>query len=249
MPSVERSKRYRRNGGFWIIQRETETRLSLQIFVNCRRFYNYAENRVKLGIEAVFSGAKIMFVSIVRLLVALAFVASLLFIEPEVHSTSTGLFQLHSRCFKDGQTIPNEQIYTVAGGKNVSPELSWKKAPKGAKSFALTVFDPDARQGKGWWHWIQVDIPATASELWYGDGNSSHAVKFGYPFLKNSFGNLGYSGPCPPPRDSPHHYVFTLYALNVSSLSVKSDENPEAVSAEIGEHSIGTAVLTGRFGR
>jgi Raf kinase inhibitor-like YbhB/YbcL family protein len=192
-----------------------------------------------------------MHFKIIKYLACLAAVSSL--ILPGTHRLSAAPpshFRLRSKCFKEGATIPLEQVYTGAGGKNVSPELSWLGAPKGTLSFALTVFDPDAQHGKGWWHWVQVDIPQTASELWYGDGNSgSHVVKMHYPFFKNSFGDLGYSGPCPPPGDTPHHYVFTLYALNVPTVTLNPTESPAAASADIASHSVGSAVLTGRYGR
>jgi Raf kinase inhibitor-like YbhB/YbcL family protein len=155
---------------------------------------------------------------------------------------------LLSRNFRDGQTLSMQQVYTAAGGGNVSPELYWRAAPRAAKSFALIVYDPDARNG--WWHWVQVDIPATAHELKSGVGNYGGAISAPLTtFSKNSFGSFGYDGPCPPIGDPPHHYVFTLYALDVPEIVVDPGESPLAVSNEIQSHAIAYATLTGRFGR
>jgi len=110
-------------------------------------------------------------------------------------------------------------------GSNVSPTLRWSNVPAGTKSFALQVLDLDAPTGSGFWHWAVYNIPATATELPQGAGNSSKALPvpaFGgaTDFLDTGATgvNGNYGGPCPPTGDKPHRYVFTLYALAVADV-------------------------------
>jgi hypothetical protein len=150
-------------------------------------------------------------------------------------------FALKSNAFADGATIPNDDSYDRMGctGKNESPELHWSGVPAKTKTLALTVFDPDANNGKGWWHWVVYNIDP--SEKGLDEGERPPGTEG-----KTDFGSPGYGGPCPPSGDTPHHYVFTLYALNVS-LRGKLD-GPELLDA-LKDHVIGKAVLVGRFGR
>ena len=150
-------------------------------------------------------------------------------------------FVLASTAFANGATMPHEYSYDAYGctGKNVSPELYWSGAPRGTKTFALTVFDPDANKGKGWWHWVVYGIDPKTNAL--AKGVASPGVQG-----KTSFGTTGYGGPCPPPGDEPHHYVFTLYALDTTLGG--SLDGPQLVAAVKG-HVLGKAQLVGRFGR
>ena len=70
-------------------------------------------------------------------------------------------FRVTSPTMKEQGIIGNEHVYNGFGctGDNVSPELRWEQAPKGAKSFAVTVYDPDAPTGSGWWHWVIFNVP------------------------------------------------------------------------------------------
>ncbi|RYZ78720.1 MAG: YbhB/YbcL family Raf kinase inhibitor-like protein, partial [Moraxellaceae bacterium] len=76
-------------------------------------------------------------------------------------------FTLSSPSIKEGQTLSLDQVFNSFGctGKNLSPALTWSHAPAGTKSFALTVYDPDAPTGSGWWHWVVYNLPATAAAL------------------------------------------------------------------------------------
>ena len=73
-------------------------------------------------------------------------------------------FTLSSATIKPGSMLGDAQVFNGFGcsGKNVSPALAWRGAPAGTKSFALTVYDPDAPTGSGWWHWVVFNIPASA---------------------------------------------------------------------------------------
>jgi Raf kinase inhibitor-like YbhB/YbcL family protein len=110
-------------------------------------------------------------------------------------------------------------------GSNVSPTLRWSNVPAGTKSLALQVLDLDALTGSGFWHWAVYNIPATATELPQGAGNSSNALPVPAYGGANDFLDTGatgvngnYGGPCPPTGDKPHRYVFTLYALAVADV-------------------------------
>ena len=76
-------------------------------------------------------------------------------------------FSLSSPTIKPGATLTEAQVYKGFGceGKNISPALKWSGAPKDTKSFAVTVYDPDAPTGSGWWHWVVYNIPASVTEL------------------------------------------------------------------------------------
>jgi len=158
-------------------------------------------------------------------------------------------FYLLSKTFVDGATLGKAQVYTGAGGQNISPELHWGGAPNGTKSYALTCFDPDARKGRGWWHWLLYDIPVSMHELPAGfgtPGTDTNHLSPGLPAI-NSFGDANYDGPAPPHGDAPHHYVFTIYAIKLVCLPTSSFA-PDVVRAEITANSIARATLTGRYG-
>ena len=112
---------------------------------------------------------------------------------------------LTSSDIKEGATIVNEQVFKGFGctGSNISPTLSWSGAPSGTKSFAVTIYDPDAPTGSGWWGAIQS---------------------------RTDFGADGYGGPCPPTGDKPHHYQITVFAVDVDKLP---DAKNDAASAAL----------------
>ena len=108
---------------------------------------------------------------------------------------------LTSPDIKPNGKISDEQVANVFGceGKNVSPALSWSGAPKGTKSFAVSIYDPDAPTGSGFWHWVVVNIPADATSLAKGAGDpKAAALPVGALQTRTDFGVPGYGGPCPP---------------------------------------------------
>lgn len=144
------------------------------------------------------------------------------------------------------------QVYNGFGctGENVSPSLSWTDAPKGTKSFALTLYDPDAPTGSGWWHWVVFNIPASVTSLPRGAGDPakkmmpSNAVQ-----SVTSYGAPGFGGACPPVGDSAHRYIFTLHALDVEALDLDASATPALVGYMINAHSIQKASLISYYGR
>lgn len=149
-------------------------------------------------------------------------------------------FMLTSPGFADGETIPAR--YTC-DGENNAPPLSWQGA-NGAQSFVLIVDDPDAPGGT-FTHWVLYDIPGSQHELPEGLANVG---ALGTPGM-NDFSQLGYGGPCPPPGNDPHRYVFTLHALDVPSLMIPAERPRQEIEAAMQGHVIGQAQLVGRYGR
>lgn len=153
-----------------------------------------------------------------------------------------------------GPDKPLAQDFVFSGfgctGGNQSPALSWNGAPAGTKSYALGLFDPDAMQGRGFWHWLMVNIPAGTTELPRDAGrNDGSKMPAGATQIKNGFKAAGYSGSCPPPADEPHRYVMTVYALKVNALTVPADATSAMMLAAIDADSLGKASLIYHFGR
>jgi Raf kinase inhibitor-like YbhB/YbcL family protein len=145
-------------------------------------------------------------------------------------------------------TFQQSQIFNGFGctGGNVSPQLSWSGAPAGTKSFALTMFDPDAPTGSGWWHWVVVNIPASATQL--AAGASGKSMPSGSLETRTDFGKPGYGGPCPPPG-KPHRYIFTIYALKVEKLDLDSQSSGAMAGFMTNQNALGKATFTATYGR
>lgn len=188
---------------------------------------------------------------------ALAFAA----VSAAVLAVSTGVagtahaqhLKLSSPDFKPNGTIAEEQVFNGFGctGKNISPTLTWSGAPKGAKSFALLVHDPDAPTGgAGWWHWVVIDIPATTGDLKKDAGKADGSnLPTGAAQVNTDFGGPGWGGPCPPAGDKPHRYNFTLHALKVEKLDLPKGATASLAGFMVNANSIGKVTLTGRYGR
>jgi hypothetical protein len=165
---------------------------------------------------------------------------------------AAGNFSLSSPDVSDGGTIAAAQVYSHygCGGRNVSPALEWHGAPADTRSYAVTVFDPDARAGKGWWHWLIFNIPADARSLPADAGDIGAAVApEGSMQSVSNFDEPGYGGPCPPKGEPPHHYVFTIYALNVEHLPLTPTSHPDDVRDALEAHALGKASFTALYGR
>lgn len=155
-------------------------------------------------------------------------------------------FTVTSRSLTPGASMPLTDVYTQCGGGNVSPQLMWHDPPAGTKSYAVTMFDPDAKGG--FWHWIAFDIAAGAHGLNAGAGTPRSGNAPGDTVqLRNGFGKQGYSGSCPP-SGKPHHYVITVYALDVPTLGAASRFDRKAALAAIKKHALATATLTVTWG-
>ena len=151
-----------------------------------------------------------------------------------------------------GKQIGAANVFNGMGctGQNMSPELSWSGAPAGTKSFAVTVYDPDAPTGSGWWHWVVYNIPATTMSLPAGAGDASGAkLPAGAVQGNTDFGSPGYGGPCPPPGSKPHHYHFTVFALKVEKLDLPATATAAYVGYNLKANALGTAEMTAVYSR
>jgi len=130
-------------------------------------------------------------------------------------------------------------------GGNLSPPLRWSEAPPGTKSFIVTLFDPDDRASpSGWWHWVIYDIPATVNSLPPGAGiERSTTLPLGARQGRSDLGTLGYHGPCPGKGEKPHHYTFTVYAIDVAQLAVDEGASGAMVVETALDHVIGKGTL------
>ncbi len=160
-------------------------------------------------------------------------------------------FDLTSDDIAEGQTLPQAQVADIMGyhGSNRSPQLSWSGFPPTTKSFAVTVHDPDAPTGSGFWHWLAVNIPADVHELASGAGSSDpDELPAGVLQVRNDAGFVGYVGAAPPPGDPAHRYVHTVHALDVERLDVDADSSAAVVGFNLRFHAIARAQLVPIFG-
>ena len=161
-------------------------------------------------------------------------------------------FTLASPDVHAGQTIASAQVFNGMGctGANTSPALDWHGAPASTRSFAVTVYDPDAPTGSGWWHWVVYNIPASVTHLAAGAGDPKKgSLPRGASQGNTDFGTPGYGGPCPPPGDKPHRYIFTVHALDVAKLEIPAAATAAYVGFNVHAHTIAKATLTAMYGR
>ena len=200
--------------------------------------------------------------------------------------------KLTSSSFDDGAPIPAQYAFCaqdpkshVALSQNQNPHLAWSAVPAGAKSFAIICHDPDVpskgddvnQEGRtvpaslarvDFFHWVLVDLPASAVGVNVGEFSSSvvargkpgprapHGARQGINDYTGWFASdhdmsgdyYGYDGPCPPWNDEiAHRYVFTVFALDVERLAVEGRFDGHAVRRVIEGHVLGQASITGRY--
>jgi Raf kinase inhibitor-like YbhB/YbcL family protein len=156
--------------------------------------------------------------------------------DSDIHKGASAMpLTLMSPAFLDGDPIPRQ---FTCDGANVPPPLTWSGSPDGTRSFALVVEDPDAPGGK-FTHWVLYDIPAQTNQ-WPSEGNSKT--------IRNSFGRSGYGGPCPPPDDGPHRYVFAIHAIDVRYLEL-AGKRVEDFRTALDPHILATGRLVGSYER
>jgi Raf kinase inhibitor-like YbhB/YbcL family protein len=158
-------------------------------------------------------------------------------------------FELSSDDIAEGATLANAQVANFMGysGENLSPQLSWSGFPGETKSFAVTVHDPDAPTGSGFWHWIALNIPVDVNDLASG-ASSTGELPEGVLQLRNDAGTRGYAGAAPPPGDTPHRYVTTVHALDVERLDVEGNSSAAVAGFNLRFHAIARAQVVPVFG-
>lgn len=159
-------------------------------------------------------------------------------------------FTLSSPDIAPDSLIALPYVYDGCGGGNVSPALQWSGAPAFTQGYALTVYDPDAPSGSGWWHWQVFDLPASTAALPRNAGAASgRNLPAGARQGLNDYSQAGYGGPCPPPGDAPHRYVFTLLALKVARLELPPVASCALVGFNLNALALARASFTARYGR
>ena len=150
-------------------------------------------------------------------------------------------FKLTSSAYLQGDPIPASYS---CDGENTSPRLTWTNPPEGIQSFALIFDDPDA-PGSTWVHWVLFNLPAEARSL---PANVPPDPKLanGAVHGSNSWGSIGYGGPCPP--DGEHRYFFKLYALDIL-LEPEEGATKEQLLEAMEGHIVAETELMGTYSR
>ncbi len=158
------------------------------------------------------------------------------------------MFTLTCPSYNDKASIPEKHAHrSVVGGRNVSPGFSWTDPPVSTKSFALSIIDPHP-VARNWVHWFVINIPFRERKLVEG-ASRTNSLPPGTKELMNSFSELGYGGPAPPPGSGQHPYVATLYALNVEALNPGVDCSLRQFEKAIEGKVIAESTITGYYER
>lgn len=157
-------------------------------------------------------------------------------------------FTVETSAFLNGGLIPKTDAASddSCGGRNLSPPLHFTAYPAATRSFAIVAFDPDAGHGRGFVHWVGYGISPAQNALLPGFGSAPSPAFVGGA---NDAGTRLYSGPCPPPGDPPHHYVFTVYALDLAPGRLRPGLTRAALLQAIGPHTLAQAQITGTYSR
>jgi len=183
-----------------------------------------------------------------RVLVSLGLLSGLLFASTATDAAAVK-FKLTSPDVKARSMIDDKYVFNAGGctGTNVSPALSWSGAPEGTKSFVVTVYDPDAPTGSGFWHWVMFNIPANVTSLPEGAGTPGKEPA-GATQIQNDYGTVGYGGPCPPKGDKPHRYIFTVFALKTEKLDLTTAVHAAVVGFNVHFNTLAKSEITARYG-
>lgn len=163
-------------------------------------------------------------------------------------SSYAASFTLSSPDIVDGRPLTKQQEFSGFGcnGDNISPALAWSNPPKGTQSYAITVYDPDAPTGSGWWHWTLVNLPVSVKSL---PRNVGKNLPVGAVEGRTDYGKPGFGGACPPVGDKPHRYQFTVWALKVDKLPIDNQSSGALVGYMLNANSLAKATLTSPYGR
>ena len=166
--------------------------------------------------------------------------------DPYAELPVVSSFEVTSHDIRDGQELPIPQRSGLfgAGGADVSPQLTWRGHPVETKSFAVTVFDPDAPTASGFWHWAVVDLPGSATTLATGAGDDTGAALPQGAFqLRNDAGIARFLGAAPPPGHGRHNYYFVVHAVDVETLNVGREATPALLGFNLFTHTLARARL------
>jgi Raf kinase inhibitor-like YbhB/YbcL family protein len=155
-------------------------------------------------------------------------------------------FVLSSDDVSNGSKLGKAQVGGIvgAGGQDISPGLSWRGFPDATQSFAVTVYDPDAPTGSGFWHWAVANLPAELTELPAGAGDDAGSgLPEGSVQLRNDAGLARFVGAAPPEGHGRHHYYVVVHAVDVPRLDVDRDTTPGMLGFNLFFHTVGRAMI------
>jgi len=157
-------------------------------------------------------------------------------------------FKVTSESVKDGEPLGNEQVSGIfgAGGEDISPQLNWSGFPKQTRSFAVTVYDPDAPTVSGFWHWAVANLPSAVTSLPTGVGDGRQ-LPGGAITLRNDAGLARFVGAAPPAGDGVHRYYAAVHALAVEKLDITEESTPAFLGFNLFQHAIARALIHGTF--
>ena len=152
---------------------------------------------------------------------------------------------------RDGARMAETHVFDSWGmtGGNLSPHLAWSGLPVGTKGLAVTLFDPDAPTGSGFWHWLLLGLPAATGELARGAGARGGAgLPKGAFHVRNDYGEQAYGGPAPPQGDRPHRYMFAVHALDTDQLGIDPSVAPAVAGFNLAFHTLARGFLVPVYG-
>src|SRR6478736_2703556 len=157
-------------------------------------------------------------------------------------------FHLESASITVGQPLATPQISGIlgAGGEDVSPQLSWSGFPDQTRSFAVTVYDPDAPTLSGFWHWAVANLPASVTELPANAGDGSE-LPGGAMTLANDAGQKRFIGAAPPPGHGAHRYYVVVHAVGVDKLDLPEGATPAFLGFNLFQQAIARAIIHGTY--
>jgi Raf kinase inhibitor-like YbhB/YbcL family protein len=164
-------------------------------------------------------------------------------LPPVASFTVTSTDATHGERFAPAQ---HSGIFEIPGGEDLSPQLAWPDAPKEARSFAVTMFDPDAPIPSGFWHWSVADIPAGVTALETGAGSPGAKLPGSAFHLRNDVSLARYVGAAPPPGTGRHRYFLVVHALEVESvreLGVTEESTPAALHFLVRDRTLGRGIV------
>jgi Raf kinase inhibitor-like YbhB/YbcL family protein len=166
--------------------------------------------------------------------------------DPYTFLPQVPAFTLSSTTVQNGNALPAAQLsalFQVPGGKDESPQLAWSGFPAETKSFTVSMYDPEAPTGSGFWHWVVVDLPADTTSLPVGAGQAEAHLPGKAFQLASDAGARQYIGGAPPAGSGVHEYYITVTALDVDSLGIGPDASPAYAGFAAGGHTLARATI------
>src|ERR1700694_2681271 len=157
-------------------------------------------------------------------------------------------FTLTSESVTDGQPLPKPQVSGImgAGGEDESPQLSWSGFPELTRSFAVTMYDPDAPTPSGFWHGAVANLPATVTDLPAGVGDGS-SLPGDAMTLANDAGLKRFVGAAPPPGHGAHRYFIAVHAVDAEMLALQEAATPAYLGFNLFQHAIARVYIYGTY--